>query len=307
MAQQERVVYLNGGFLPESQAAIPFRDEGFIHGDAVFDTARTFNGQVFKLEEHIHRLYRSARYARINPELTKEEMKELTLEVVRRNQPLLGLSEDYWVTQRVTRGVPTSDGYRPTTLIECKPLPLAQRAHYYRDGIPVIVPSVRRVPPEVQSPQAKTHNYMNMVLGELEVKARDPDGWAVLLDMKGNMAEGKGSNIFIFRNGTLMTPHAQYVLPGVTRETVLELAGGLGIPTAEQDFGLFEAYTADEMFLTSTSLCVCPVASINGARIGDARIGDARVPGPVTGRLLQAFSDLVGVDIAAQYLAHLRE
>ena len=303
MADRERVVYLNGEIIPESSAAIPIRDRGFIYGDAVFDAARTFGGRGYKLNEHIDRLYASCRYLRLQPGMSEERMLDLTVEVLERNTPLLGPNEDYWVTQRVTRGVePTQRGAeaRPTVLIECKPLPFAQRARLYRSGISVVTPSVPRIPPQFMSPRAKTHNYLNMVLGGLEAHDRDPDAWAVLLDERGNLAEGQGSNVFLVKDGVVTTPKEQFVLAGITRQTVLELASNLGMPVEERDIDLYDAYTGQEAFLTSTSLCVCPVSSMNGVSLGDGTF-----PGPVTRRLMDAFSDLVGMDYVAQYLAHL--
>ena len=144
------------------------------------------------------------------------------------------------------------------------PLPLTARARLFRDGIDVMVPSVRRVPPDLLTPRAKTHNYLNIVMADLEAHARDPESWAVLLDHKGNLCEGLGSNIFMVRDGELLTPHERFVLPGVSRATVIELAAELGIPCREADIDLYDAYTADEVFLTSTSLCICPVRSVNG-------------------------------------------
>ena len=296
----ERIVYLNGEYIPESRAAIPIRDRGFIYGDAVFDVARTFNGRPFKLKEHLDRLYASCRYLRLDPGMSQDSMEELSLEVLRQNVGLLGENEDYWVTQRVTRGVEGEDG-APTVLIDCRPLPLAQRAAYFRRGISVVTPSIPRTPPRFMSPRAKTHNYLNMVLADLEAHDRDPDAWALLLDEQGNLAEGKGCNVFIVKNGILQTPQVQFVLPGITRETVLDLASGLGIQTDECDIDLYDAYTAEEAFFTSTSLCICPLSSINGAPVGEGK-----VPGPITGRLMGAFSDLVGMDYVAQYLAHER-
>jgi branched-chain amino acid aminotransferase len=303
MAAQERVVYLNGKIIPESQAAIPIRDKGFIYGDAVFDVARTFNGKIFKGKEHVDRLFTSCKYLRLDPGMNKQQMLELTEEVAERNVPLLRPQEDYWVTQRVTRGadpIYPGDDVTPTVLIECKPLPLALRARLFKDGISMMTPSTPRVPPVYMSPRAKTHNYLNLVLGNLEVHDVDSDGWALMLDDKGNLAEGLGSNVFIVRDGVLQTPKEQFVLSGVTRSTVLDLAASLKIPAEERDIDLFDAYTAEEAFLTSTSLCICPASSLNGSPVGDGK-----VPGPVTERLMGAFSDLAGMDYVAQYLAHL--
>ncbi len=303
---EERVVYLNGEIVPDSQAKISIHDYGFLMGDAVFDTTRTFGRQIFKLQEHLDRFYRSLKYMRLDPGLTKGEMAELTMQVLETNLPLLAEESDYWVTQRVTRGARVYDGpaagtLKPTVLIECQPLPFAARAKYYREGLPVVIPSVRRTPPECMSPRAKVHNYINLVQADLEVKAQNPEAWAILLDTRGNIAEGMGSNFFIVNDGAVITPREQYVLGGISRDTVLELARQIHLEAKEADIDLFDAYTAEEAFVTSTSFCICPVASINGSTIGAGHI-----PGPVTERLLRAYSDLVGIDVVAQYLAHLQ-
>ena len=172
----------------------------------------------------------------------------------------------------------------------------------YRDGINVSTPSVPRIPPRFLSPRAKTHNYLNLIMGELEVHDADPDAWAVLLDEAGNLTEGRGSNIFLVKNGAVATPQGRFVLEGITRSVVLDLAAGLDLPVAETDLDLYDAYTADEAFLTSTSLCICPIGKINGAAIGDGQ-----VPGPITQQLMAAFSDLAGMDYVEQYLAHLTD
>lgn len=294
---QERIVYLNEEFVPESQAVISVRDRGFVYGDAVFDTTRTFGGRIFKLSEHLDRFFNSLRYLRMEPPLTKRQFADITMQVLDANLPLLEERGDYWVTQRVTRGAP---GGSPTVIVECVPLPFAQRAAYYRDGMPVIVPSVRRTPPDAMSPRAKMHNYINLVLATQEVEAQNPDAWPILLDMNGNLCEGPGANIFLVKDGEVLTPREQYVLAGISRETAIDLAHELGVPLREADLDLYDAYTADEAFITSTSFCIVPVSSFNGNAIGSGG-----VPGPITDRLTKAYSGLVGVDIAAQYLARL--
>ena len=299
----ENIVYFNGEFLPESRVGISIYDRGFLYGDAVFDATRTFGGQPFRLDRHINRLYDSLRYLRIDVGLSKAEMTEATEAVVAHNHPLLPAGQDMWVMQRISRGVEAlnhAGGMTPTILIESHAIPFAARAPLYRDGARISTPSVPRIPPRFVSPRAKTHNYLNLILGELEVHGEDSGAWAILLDEFGNLTEGRGSNIFLVKDGVVMTPKSQYVLEGVTRNQTLELAAGLDIPTAECDLDLYDAYTADEAFLTSTSLCICPVSAVNGATVGDGG-----VPGPVTERLMGAFSDLVGMDFAAQYLAHL--
>jgi branched-chain amino acid aminotransferase len=301
----ERVAYFNGKIMPESQVLVPFRDRSFKYGDAAFDMTRTFNQRPFKLKEHVERLYRSLRYLRIDPGIRELEMIQISEEVLARNIHLLSENEDYWLGQRVTRGVDAVgdegwDHRGPNVIVECTPLPLKARARLYRDGIDVIVPSVRRVSPSSLAPRAKTHNYLNLIMGDLEAKARDPQAWSVLLDINGNLAEGTGSNIFLIKDGKLRTPREQFVLPGISRETVTRLAHEEKIPFEEHDLDEYDAYNADEAFLTSTSLCVCAVRTINGAAIGTGK-----VPGPVTERLTRAYVRFVGCDFVAQYLHHL--
>jgi branched-chain amino acid aminotransferase len=300
-----RITWFNGRFVSERQVLIPYRDRSFNRGDGCFDMTRTFDGRIFRLGEHIERLYRSLKYLRIDPGLEAKEMIAITEQVVERNEPLRAAAGDWWVGQRISRGVDAvgDEGWAdtgPQIIVDCTPLPLRARARLFRDGIDVIVPSIRRTPPHMQSPRAKTHNYLNLILADKEVKARQPEAWSLLLDEHGNLCEGIGSNIFVVREGRLFTPRERYVLPGVSRQTVMELAGELGVPCEERDIDLYDAVTAAEVFLTSTSLCICPVRSVNGHLIGEGR-----VPGPITHRLTQAYIAHVGVDFVAQYLRHL--
>jgi branched-chain amino acid aminotransferase len=307
----ERTAYHNGRFVPEREVLVPFRDRGFLYGDAAFDTTRTFRHQPFRLREHVERLYRSLKVLRIDPGMPPAEMVAVTGEVLERNRHLLGPDDDYWVSQRVSRGPRAVSGEPPeragaTVIVECAPLPLRERAGLFRDGIRVVIPATRRTPPDALTPRAKTHNYLNLVLAEQEAHSLDPDAWAVLLDTHGNLCEGLGSNLFMVRDGMLLTPRERLVLPGVSRRTVIELAAGLGIGCEERDLDLYDAYTADEAFLTSTSLCLCPVVSVNGTTIGAG--GGARastVWGPVTARLADAYRSSVDCDFVAQYLRHL--
>ena len=162
----ERVAYVNGEIVPESQALISIHDRGFLQGYSVFDTTRTFKHKIFKLDEHLNRFYNSLKYARLDPGMDISQMAQITMQVLETNLPLIDDDDDYWVTQRVSRGISGPEGDKPTIIVESVPLPFAARAKYYKDGMPVVIPSVRRTPPEVLSPRAKIQNYANLVQAE---------------------------------------------------------------------------------------------------------------------------------------------
>ncbi len=291
------VVWINGEFVPESEAVISIRDTGFVFGDAVFDTERTFAGEVFRLDEHLDRLWMSCRYVSIDPPLTKAELKGITLELVENNFRTVPEGEDLWVTQRVTRGVPAhGDARVPTVIVETTPLPLRARARYYVDGIPVALSSIRRTPPWALSARAKTHNYLNMIVATQEVQRTNPSAWTILLDEFGNVAEGIGSNVFMAQDGVLYTPGDSHILGGISRATTIELARELGIEVRETAVTPYQLAQADEAFFSATSLCICPVATVDGRKVRDPR-----VPGPITQRLQRAWQELVGLDFVAQY------
>ena len=293
---QERVVYFNGKIIPESQAKISFRDRGFMLGDAVYDTTRTFGGKIFRLSEHLDRFLNSLKYMRMEPNITKNEWENLTMQVLEQNLHLLKSNDDFWVSQRVSRG----DGVKLTSIIECYPLPFKERAKYYKYGIPIITPSVRRTPPESISPRAKIHNNINLIQAEFEAKSTNPDALPILLDTNGNLSEGPGANIFIVKKGTLITPKKQRILEGISREVTIELAKKLSINFSEDDIDLFDLYTANEAFITSTSFCIVPISTSNGNTIGSGEI-----PGKITNELQNAYTELVGMEFVQQYLSNL--
>ena len=266
---------------------------------------RSFNGRAFRLKEHVARLYRSLKYLDIDPGLSPAEMVAISEDVLDRNRHLLGPGEDYWLAQRVSRGISRVPGdnwdhYGPNVIVDCVPLPLRERAKLFRDGIDVVTPSLRRTPPELAVAARQDAPVFEPRSRRPRGEGAEPDAWAVLLDVNGNLAEGQGSNIFVVRDGRLATPRERYVLPGVSRQATIDLARQLGIPFEERDLDLYDAYTADECFLTSTSLCICGVRSINGRSFAAGS-----VPGPVTQRLIDAYKEMVGCDFVAQYSSRL--
>jgi branched-chain amino acid aminotransferase len=308
MLSNTRVAWFNGTIMPEGQIVIPYRDRSWKSGDGAFDMTRTFNGAIFRLREHIDRFYRSLRYVRIDPGVSPREMIAITEEVVARNEHLRAPHGDWWVGQRVSRGVDAVgdegwDHTGPNLVVDVRPLPLKSRAAQYRDGAEVMTTTMRRTAPSMLSPRAKMNNYLNMIVAGQPIKAARPNAWPMLLDENGNLAEGSGSNIFIVRDGALRTPREHYVLPGVSRQMTMDLAAKLGISCTETDIDLFDAENADEMFLTATSLCILPVSCFNGAPVGAQPWAGA---GPVTQRLIDAYVAEVGCDFVQQYLDHLQ-
>jgi branched-chain amino acid aminotransferase len=300
----ERVAFHNGKFLPESEILIPFRDRSFRWGDGCYDMARTFRGKPFRLEEHIKRLYRSLAYLSIELELTQDEMLNISREVVSRNEHLLSGDDDYWICQRISRGLDAvgDENWQqtgPTVIVECIPIPFKGRARFFRAGIKLQVSSFRRTPPVCLSPHAKLNNYLNHFMADIEVRRRDPDTWALFLDYNGNIAEGTSNNFFMVKDGILLTPREQFILSGITRQVVMELAKNECIELRETDIDAYDAANAQEMFLTMTSMCICPVSSFNGHPVGNGSL-----PGPTTERLMRAFRELVGMDYVAQFLRH---
>lgn len=294
----EPIVYVNGRLVPASQATVSVFDRGFRMGDGVFDTARTFRHRPYKLRDHLERLYRSLHYIRVDPGISLEEMEAQTLQVVEHNVALLQPHDDVWITQVVSRGPLRTTG-APTVVILTEPLPFATFARYHKVGLSLITPSIRHTPPQSVEPRAKTVSRMNLVLAEMEVQRHDPDAWALLMDLEGNITEYTSGNFFMVRKGCLLTPFERNALGGIARETVMELAEELGLPCREADLTPYDVYNADEAFITSTSKCILPIGRLNGIRIGQ------HIPGPLTRRLLDTWSARVEVDIAEQALSHL--
>lgn len=300
----ERLAYVNGAHVPESQAVLSIRDMGLVYGDSVFDTARTFNGVLFKLEEHVDRLIQSLAYARIDPGLTRQEMIDATHRLVAANLPMLREGEDYWVTIRVTSGLQSFDGEPSrsagaSVVIDCIPIPLRARAPFFKNGIDARLTDRCRIAPGAINPNAKTNNYLNMILAQKEISAKYPGVWALMPDHNGNIAEGAGCNFFIVKDGEVLTPTTEFVLAGVSRQVVIDLCNGMAIPVRETDISAEVALSAQEAFFTSTSLCACPVATLDGHAYA------AGAPGPVTRRIMEGFADLVGMDYVGQYLKFL--
>ena len=279
------LVYVDGKFVPQEEARVSVFDHGFLYGDGVFEGIRSYNGRVFQLQEHLVRLYESAKSIMLDIPLTIKEMEEATLETLRKNK----LSEGY-IRIVVSRGQgdlgldPRSCPKATVVIITSKIVLFP--ADFYEKGLKVITVATRRNIPDALEPQIKSLNYLNNILVKLEAN-RAGVLEAIMLNNNGYVAEGSGDNIFILRRGQLITPPT-YVgaLEGITRRVVLELAKEQGIPVKEEPFTRHELYTAQECFLTGTAAEVIPVVNV------DERVVGTGIPGTVTRQIIAGFRNL---------------
>jgi branched-chain amino acid aminotransferase len=299
----EKIVYLNGSFVPEGEAKVSVLDSGFNAGDGVYDVTRSFGHKLFRLREHTERLFRSLRYTRIDCGLALDEMEKVTAELFERNRPHLEKDEEVAVWQVISRGQRSSRGNRAagkaTVAIYCISIAFEEFARQYVEGVKLVIPSTRRIPPQCLEPKAKINNKMNHNMAIFEAKQVDPQAIPLMLDLDGNISESSAHNFFLVVSGKLCTPSNKNVLDGITKDALFELAAQLKLDVMEGNFTPYDAYNAEEAFLASTSPTILPVQSINGVR------PTKEVPGPLTKRLIQAWSDMVGIDIVRQALNHL--
>jgi branched-chain amino acid aminotransferase len=278
----EQWIFLNGEFVTKENAKISVYDHGFLYGDGVFEGIRVYSGNVFRLHEHIDRLYNSAKSILLTIPYTKEEMIDYIIETIRRNQ-----YQDAYIRLVVSRGVGDLglDPYRcktPQVVIIVEPLALFPK-HLYETGIEVVTVATRRNRSDVLSPKVKSLNYLNNVLVKIEAHLANVSE-ALILNDQGYVAEGSGDNVFIIKDQVVYTPPG-YVgaLEGITRQAIIEIAQDLGYVVKEEPFTRHDVYVADEVFLTGTAAEVIAVVKVDGRVIGEG------VPGPHTKRLLEEF------------------
>ncbi|MBA1342541.1 MAG: branched-chain amino acid aminotransferase [ANME-2 cluster archaeon] len=277
-------VYSNGDFVPQDQAVTSIYDHGFLYGDGVFEGIRAYNGRVFRLDEHIDRLYDSAMAIMLDIPLSKDEMKQAILETLRVN----GLVDAY-IRPIVSRGIgdlglDPRKCLVPNVFIICQPWG-AMYGDLYDKGLSAVTVTVRRNAPESLSPNIKSLNYLNNILAKIEANHKGGDE-AIILDVRGNISEGSGDNIFIIKNGTISTPQVMNNLRGITRAAAIEIAQDIGYPLQETDLGLFDLYTADEVFVTGTAAEIAPITTVDGRPVGDGSVGT------ITKELMQRFGEL---------------
>ena len=280
-------VYVNGEFVARDQAKVSVFDHNFTYGDGIFEGLQAVNGSIFKLEAHIDRLYRSARYLGFEIPLSPEAFAEAVLETARRNR-----LRDGYLRPIVSRGTGPM-GIRnmdklgpPTVVIVVQREATEDRRQAFEVGVSAHVVSVRRIPPECIDPRVKSCNYINNILAYLETKRAGADT-AIMLDTQGYVAEGYGSNIFAVYKGSVLTPPLGNILEGLTRQTVMELCQALGLPLREPLMTVYDLMTADEVFESATMAELTPIVSIDGRTVGTGKVG------PVTRRLHDELRELM--------------
>lgn len=282
LMEKEPVVYVNGELLRQSQAKISVLDLGLIFGDGVFDTMVTANGYVFKLDQHVDRFFASARAVRIDVKKSKEEIKKLIMETVRRN----GLRDAY-VKIILTRGVAAAplmgkaDTAGPTLIIFAVPPAPVVAEERIRSGAKLLSTTIRRAHPDSLDPRIKSLNYQPNMLMRREALEGGADE-AVCYGFDGYVAEGGGDNIWMVRDKVLLTP-THGVLEGITRETVFEIAAELGYKALTANISRYDLYQADEVFLCSTAGGIIPVTEVDHRAVGNGK------PGSITQKVREAY------------------
>ncbi|EJY54663.1 branched-chain amino acid aminotransferase [Alicyclobacillus hesperidum URH17-3-68] len=282
-------IFLDGAFVSRDDAKVSVFDHGLLYGDGIFEGIRSYDGNVFRLQQHIRRLYDSAKSIALEIPYTQEEMTDLVCETLRRNE----LSSAY-IRLVVTRG--SGDlGLSPTNCHGARVFIIAEQlamfsAALYEQGIHAVTAATRRNRSDSLNPKIKSLNYLNNILIKMEALNAGASE-AIVLNSEGYVVEGSGENIFVVRDGVLTTPPAYLgALEGITRQAVIELAGELGYVVKQEPFTQHDVYVADEVFLTGTAAEIVPVISVDRRTIGNG------APGSITKRIHEAFTKIVRTD-----------
>jgi branched-chain amino acid aminotransferase len=279
-------VYIDREYYDRSDARLSVFDHGLLYGDGVFEGIRIYNGRVFKLKEHIERLYQSATAIFLKIPMKKEDMESAVLDTVRINE-----KENGYIRLIVTRGegplgIDPTPCKKATIIIIVANIQLYPE-EYYKNGIEIITASSRRIPSDCLDPRVKSLNYLNNIMAKLEARQAGCLE-AVMLNREGVVAECTGDNIFIVKNNELFTPATYHgALDGITMKAVMEIAESLYIKTYETTLTRYDLYNADECFMTGTGAEIIPVIKIDGRVIGDGK------PGAITRKLINSFKELI--------------
>src|SRR5438093_7579349 len=275
-------IYIDGKFYAEGDAKVSVFDHGLLYGDGIFEGIRFYNGRVFRLEEHLHRLWDSARSICLEIPMTMRNMTEAVLETIRQNH-----LRDGYIRLLVTRGIGNL-GLNPTQCKSPSVIIIAAtialyHEDFYKKGLTIVTCATRRSNPAALNPAVKSLNYLNNVMARVEANLAGADE-ALMLNDAGNVAECTADNVFIVKHGQIFTPPvASGALRGITRSVVFEIAAELGVKARETDITRHDVFVADECFLTGTAAEIVPVVKADGRSIGNGK------PGPITARIIARF------------------
>lgn len=282
---QDLIIYIDGQFLPEADAKVSVFDHGLLYGDGIFEGIRFYNGRVFKFDEHLARLWDSARAICLNIPLTVAEMEEATLETIRRNN-----LRDGYIRLVVTRGKGNL-GLSPDRCPKASVIIIASTiqlypAEKYATGMEMVTCGTRRCSPAALSPAVKSLNYLNNIMAKIEANHAGADE-GLMLNEEGYVAECTGDNIFVVKNGEITTPPIYAgALRGITRQVVFDVCAEIGVPIKEANLTRYDVYTADECFLTGTAAEVIAAIKLDTRIIGSGK------PGPITEKIIARFREL---------------
>jgi len=286
--KKEWIAYVNGEYVPQSEAKLSIFDHGLLYGDGVFDAFCAWNGCIFKMDQHIDRLYKSIRIFRLDMPLSEEELKKIVIEVLQRNG-----EKNQYIKCLVTRGVGPRPllspvGCKTSIVVFSRPyLWLSNDGSRVENGVKVRISNMRAIPAQCMDHKSKNLNYAHFVLIKMEALSAGADE-AIVLDIDGFVNEGPGYNVFVINQGKLFTPSSsEGILAGITRETVFEIAEQGGIDVIEDRITTYDIFNADEVFFSSTAGAIIPVVEVDGRKIASG------TPGPVTKRIYELYFEML--------------
>ncbi len=295
------LVYQNGRYVPDAEAAVSVFDPGVMFGYMVFDVTRTFAGEPFRLRGkwgHLERLYASMKRVGIDCGMDINQMEAATRATIERNRGHFADGDDYMIRQYVSNGPPPGvPGLpaEPTVVIYLQPLRemLAPRAPFYAAGVAARITNQRSVPARLIDPKVKNTSRIYYRLAQAQAELVDRDAWALMTDEDGFITEGPAWSFMIVQDGVLISPEPRNILMGVTRSALIDVAAEVGVPFVEKNIDAYDVINANEAIFCTTSFVMLPVATVDGHTIGPT------IPGPVTDRLREGFIALTGVDYVA--------
>ena len=305
-----RVVYHNGVFVDEKDAKVSIFDSALMFGDMVFEMTRSFNQEQFKLREHLERLYNGLQILQIPIKQSIEELEQICYDTVEKNKSVFLPTDEHRLLINVSRG-PLGiysdifdNNLEPTVIVADFPLKwtVAGMDELIDEGINAVVTSQRAIPAHLLEPKIKNRSRIHLQMANIEASNwKGKNNWALLLDPDGFIAEGTGDNIFFVKNGVVYTPEPRNILLGISRAYIFDLCEELGIKCVEKNLETYDAYTADESFMTATPFCLLPVTHFNGSKVGDGKMGK------ITQQLHDQWSKNVRVDIFQQIRDYSKE